>query len=131
MVEGVRAVYLGNEILAAAVTTGLESLIRLKERVDTAFAHAKTRTRRLCEAAQYASDFVQLFEGTIDELRNVFDGPRAKLLRTPLEKLQRAVKNAEKTVAELEGKSKAKWFMLGDTYRAQLTKATQDVSTQN
>lgn len=128
MAEAFLALYLGSQITADALVAGLKFLVNLAERVDTAFTHAKTRTRRLSEAAVYARNFIELFEGTVDELKTVFDGPRRPLLEAPLKKLKAAVAEAEALMRDLESYSNARWFARGNTYREKITKATEYVS---
>jgi hypothetical protein len=128
MAEALLALYLGSNITAGALLSGLNFLVSLKERVDTAFAHAKTRTRRLSEAATFAKNFIELFEGTVDELKSVFDGPRRPLLEAPLRKLKTAVVEAMALMRDLESYSSARWFARGNTYREKISKATEYVS---
>ena len=108
---------------------GLEFIIGLSDRVEYAFSHAKTRTKRLIEAAKYTESLVKLFEGTVGELQTLFDQDRRPHLEPPLLKLKEAVAEAHTLMAYLDTKrNRAVWFLLGDGYREKITQATNDVS---
>lgn len=128
MVEPVILSLFANEIALKGLIGGLRFLVELKNRVDLAFTHAKTRTKKLADAAEDANNFLQLFEGTVESLQGVFDENRRKLLVPPLTTLQRTVREAHTMMQDLEGKSKARWFAQGNTYRERITKATVEVS---
>src|SRR5690554_6944777 len=112
MVEVVVTLAALTEIIEA-VTIGLDFLKGLQERVEDAFSHARTRTRQLAEAAQFATNFIELFQSTVEELQVVFGTERGKHIYHAFKKLQRAVAKADKTMRELENKSTAQWLIRG------------------
>lgn len=109
------------------VLGSLEFFLDLKRDIDGTLQHARKKTRRLCQAVEFAGDYLKLFEGPAEELDGSLDAERRQLLTKHLLNLSQSIVAARTLVEDLKKKSRAAWFAHGGSFRDQLVAMTEQV----
>jgi len=121
------ALLLGAFTPAELVLEAVQFFVDLKRDVDGTLQHAKKKTRRLCQAVEFAGDYLKLFEGPAEELDGSLDADRRHLLTKHLVNLSKSIVSAKELVEDLKKKSRAAWFAHGGSFRDQLVAMTEQV----